>query len=402
MDNMDAAWLFLKDYPTYIPGVEGGEGMNTPQWLPDMPEAEDRRWHDRFIDPGTKARMRAYKLQQAKFAQQMRDWYRDSRMSGPTDEPLFEAGPNQWGRSRDWFHSPGDKPRLVTADVDTDDPEYKRAKPYAAGEVLPRNILGEGGYLQALSNWLQGNRDTSKYGRERGMAALRDSPREFQVEPEEEKPEEEKPEEEKPEDELEPPGKDELEGLRTRRDPNTLEGATSPLADDWHKGFNKKGEHHPEDQSWGIYGDKLKLVHKKNFTVDPPESGRDNLHDFMDNKLLGGKDGPKAYYKVHMKDKLTKLFKENPKAGIKWLRAHPGWEEAIPDDFVWRDTGTAKEESENKGKDKGKDKDMAPVDKPPKPPPVEGGSKIIDDPEVGTSFDQLDPMDTAWAVLKLG
>jgi len=388
MDNMDAAWQFLKDYPTYIPGVEGEGGMNTPQWLPEMPGVSDRTWHDRFTDPGTKARMRAYKLQQAKFAQQMRDWYRDSRMSGPTDEPLFEAGPNQWGRSRDWFHSPGDKPRLVTADVDTDDPEHKRAKPYAAGEVLPRNIFGEGGYLQGLANWLHGN-DTAKYGRERGMAALRDSPREFPVEPEEEKPEEEKPEEEKPEEEK----PEEEKTPRERRSEKTLENATSNLEDDWHEGFNKEGEHHPEDQSWGVYGDKLKLVHKNNFTVDPPESGRDNLHNFMDNKLLGGKKGPKAYYKVHMKEKLTKLFKENPKAGIKWLRAHPGWEEAIPDDFVWRDMGTASQESGNKNKD---------MEPPDKPPPVEGGSKITDDEDVSLSVDQLDPMDTAWAVLKLG
>ena len=392
MDKMGAAWQFLKDYETYIPGVEGQEGMNTSQWLPEMPESGDRRWHDRFTDPGTKARMRAYKLQQAKFAQQMRDWYRDSRMSGPTPEPRFWAGPHE-GHSRDWLHAPGDKPRLVTADVDTDDQREgsQWVKPIGAGEILPRNILGEGGYLQALANWLQGN-DTTKYGRERGLANLVDSPREFrttrewEVGPEEEKPEEEKPEEEKTEEGKPDP-------LRERRSESSLEDATNELDDDWHKGFNKKGEHHPEDQSWGIYGDKLKLVHKKNFTVDPPESGRDNLHDFMDNKLLGGKDGPKAYYKSHMKDKLTKLFKENPKAGIKWLRAHPGWEEAIPDDFVWRDMGTASQESEKKKKT---------IDAPDKPPPVKGGSLITDDDEVSASVDQLDPMDTAWAVLKLG
>jgi len=421
MDRMDAVWLFLKDYQTYIPGVEGAEGMNTPQWLPDMPEARDRRWYDRFTDPGTKARMRAYKLQQGRFVQQMRDWARDDSRAvagGATRprEPLFEAGPH-WGYVRDSLYQPGDKPRLRSADVDIEHPEHNppdtiMVKPHATGEILPRNILGEGGYLQALGNWLQGNQDTGKFGRKRAMEELGTRPREFPVEPK---------------DELEPPGKDEFaidddidegvtgltteqreaEGLRTRRNPNTLAGATSPLADDWHKGFNKKGkyggtgEHHPEGQTWAKYGEHLGDVHKKNFTVDPPESDRDSLHNFVTKKLLGNDTKRTNYYNYQMKDQLEKLFKENPEAGIKWLRAHPGWEEAIPDKFKWRPTGTAAEENtwkfKGKSKKKPKKKDMEPV-----PPPVKGATLGDVDDEVGTSFDQMDPMDTAWAVLKLG
>lgn len=318
MDRMDAVWLFLKDYQTYIPGVEGAEGMNTPQWLPDMPEARDRRWYDRFTDPGTKARMRAYKLQQGRFVQQMRDWARDDSRAvagGATRprEPLFEAGPH-WGYVRDSLYQPGDKPRLRSADVDIEHPEHNppdtiMVKPHATGEILPRNILGEGGYLQALGNWLQGNQDTGKFGRKRAMEELGTRPREFPVEPEAEEAEGGGDE-----FEIDPDSDAGVAGLspgdegyvprpgRKRRsdDGPSLVGATGQPDEDWHKGFNKKGEHHPEDQSWGIYGDKLKLVHKNNFTVDPPESGRDNLHNFMTKKLLGNDPKTTAYYKIQM------------------------------------------------------------------------------------------------------
>lgn len=434
MEAIESAWAVLKDFQAIVPGVQGPGGMNTPITMVDRPELQGRRWSDRFLDPGTKQQMRAYKLQQKRFQEQMRDYFNQvaRARSGTAEipkEPLFEVGPNLYPVS-EHVHRPSMAPRLIYGVPQRQrmtQPEHINVR---QGEVLPTPVFGPGGALNRLGDWFGGvfgsspqqgrspsqramwlqqklDRTGSLYPTEweelrnhyatMNPALLADAARKRGLVRERKS--------KKDEEEPETTGGTEDSGSTTdaqeaaarlveqtgrKRRGYSGEGLTGTQPEPkWHETFSdlaapgfKLDDPDKVHTARGMtYGKKLGDVWGDNFTLDPPESGKHDLEEFVTRKLFAGDEKAGKYYK-----QLEKVLPHLSQAEmVKWLRSHPGWEDEIPDDFAWKKRVVRSKRARR------------PV------ATASSGTSLsaAGDDEISASVHQVDPLDYAWAILKI-
>jgi len=508
---MDEAWLFLKDYPAIVPGVEGKRGVNTALDMRELtPEDQaDARMPVRTLSAGfgglvgglggaalagpfgavvgaglgagfgglvgqarlplsIRQRQAQFQAQQRKFRQQKIDWSeRQRRVQSGTDKqppgwehgPKFELGRQQYdvdehlwepGKERQLFvgrpenierrckkcsgadggcancdwHPKGKitEPRDIF-----DKPEHLTARKYP---VPGRTLFGPGGYTEGLSHWFnealvpRGSGDKDKAAADKAAFLDKKFRKNGWLTGNEMKflqnwyatmspmlvggaadrlglirqKKEKASKEEKAEDaETKADNKKEAaKRLKTR----TGKLPTKEVAPEWYENFPgwsieaKSGGYSESAHNVrpDTYTRKMKEAHKKGFKVEAPVSGEDELDDFVLQKLFGGAKQPSKYWTT-MRKVMPWLNQENM---VNWLRSHPGWEDKIPDDFEWKDL------------DKLKERLMKRERKNP-PPRSRGGTRGVGSSsgmaEIRGSDDRLhevDPVDSAWAVLKLG
>jgi len=141
------------------------------------------------------------------------------------------------------------------------------------------------------------------------------------------------------------------------------------------------------------YHSKLKN-HWKNrtFDVEPPESGAISHRDWLTDHMFRGKDA--NYVKNHMGPSLDKM---SQKEVVAWLRSHPGFDtENIPDDFEFVPYDAPDETKRNRNKRSKKEDDTAQAEGSGNSAEV-GGLH-----EVRASLHQIPPLESAWALLKIG
>ena len=443
MSELDQAWQFLKDYRAFIPGVPGDEGPQSMQTIVDQPTLGQQRFRDRFFDEGTKQRQRAYKQQQ-KAAQAAWDDYlrqvREFRFGGPQPQPpTLGVGGVGAVDPRQVLTQPGSAPELYTArkkELSAADQKRKnitRPEHLIAGtEQVRKPFFGQhGSYWRDLVNW---GRDvtspsTGKTTRVGEAAFLRDklareghlSPDEYQklvqhyadLEPKllhdaavragllRRKPKKAGEKESEPDGELgesdtDEGGSDTDEGegaedassdeRKKRKVTSTIAEGIEPTtgSDVFNTGAVKHAKQHDK---------KLKDVWGDSFGAEfnPEDAAQMTHRDFVDQELYQGKHS--SYAEKFVGRALDAM---SPGQVREWLKAHPGWEDKVPDDFKFLADKQGGARTRKKKKDLG---------------PASASSGGTDDDEVTptgfsntgkASVHQIPPLDAAWALLKIG
>ena len=154
---------------------------------------------------------------------------------------------------------------------------------------------------------------------------------------------------------------EETEALKRLADTGKKEtgkiSVTEPPGPEWHESFetHRAKGHATKDGSTDTYhqmmpdtyGKKMKAAWPKGFDLEPPESGKWRLSDWIRKRHFGVSPEAKnlSKYWRTMRKVLPHLDQEGM---LKWMRSHPGWGE-VPDDFQWlpekdsKDSGTSTE-----------------------------------------------------------
>lgn len=198
-------------------------------------------------------------------------------------------------------------------------------------------------------------------------------------------------EEESSDDSLEDGLKEESEELKRLAERGKKKtgkiSVTEPSESEWHENFEThtaKG-HATKDGSTDTYHNmhadtyakKMKAAWPKGFDLEPPESNKWRLGDWVRKRHFGVSPEAKnlsKYWKT-MQKVLPHLDQEGM---LKWMRSHPGWE-GVPDDFQWLpEKGSKSSEIKSEGVSDS------------------SGRKSK------KSLHQIHPLEQAWALLKIG
>jgi len=455
MIDFEQAWKVLKDYQGYIPGVAGDSGVGSAQTIVDQPPLARQRFRDRFFDEGTKQRIRSYKAQQ-RAAKEAWDRYLEGQRTrqftgveppaptltivpGVADidarQLLEQRRPELFiGRKKDTTAA-DQKRKNVTRQEHLSggfeevrrplDPRYWNwrglkekfttgpppltGKPTASGRAtfLQNKLNNNGqitpsewdylknyyatmspGMIEDVARTKLGLRHPSEMRRTK-VSSLVDGAA----------------------------GSDDDDAAANTTDGDGGDGgdgggASSLDTDGGRERTHESGDHQGaivdgqdskevEDQDFsgisnlksvGKYHDKLKGHWKgRTFDVEPPESGTITHRDWLTDHMFRGKDA--HYAEKYMGPSLDKM---SQKEVVAWLRSHPGFdEENIPDDFEFIPDSPDKPKRGSKKRGKKKD-DTAQA----------AGSSDTSDlgglHEVRASLHQIQPLESAWALLKIG
>jgi hypothetical protein len=449
MIDFEQAWKVLKDYQGYIPGVAGDSGVGSAQTIVDQPPLARQRFRDRFFDEGTKQRIRSYKAQQraAKEAwdkhlegqrtrqftgvepaapaltivpgvaeidarqlleqrrpelfiarkkdttaadQKRKNVTRPEHLSGDFEEVRRPLDPRYWN----WR---GLKEKFTTG------PPPLTGKPTASGRAtFIQNKLNNNGQItpsewNELKNYYAtmspgmiedvartklGLRHPSEMKRTKASSSVDDD--------------------------------DDDEGAAAAADDgdgggdgggdaaaSTLEERKRTHASGAHESAIVEGQDSKEvkDQDFSgisnlkrvnLYHDKLGKHWKgRAFDVEPPESGTISHRDWLTDHMFRGEDA--KYAEKHMGPSLDKM---SQKEVVAWLRSHPGFDtENIPDDFEFIPDSPEKTKREKRAKKKDDTAQAA---------GSSNTAEVGDLHEVRASLHQIQPLESAWALLKIG